>query len=90
MVASSKTQLPLFGPGPLYVSVIAVLTVAAIALSCFEVVPVVRAEGLSWALAAAGILLIASGVALWVSAVALARIGDEISEDRLFTDEVYT
>lgn len=89
MAASSETQLPLFGPGPLYVSVIAVLTVAAIALSCFEVVPVVRAEGLSWALAVAGILIIACGVAFWVSAVVLARIGDEISEGRLFTGGVY-
>ena len=83
-------HLPLFGPGPLYVGVIVAFTVSALALSRLGAIPRITAEAAALPLRMVGMALVALGVALWVSAVFLARIDDGIKVNRLVTDGVYS
>lgn len=83
-------HLPLFGPGPLYVGVIVAFTVSAVALSRLGAIPRITAEAAALPLRIVGMALVALGVALWVSAVFLARIDDGIKVNRLVTDGVYS
>ena len=83
-------HLPLFGPGPLYVGVIVAFTALAVALSRLDAIPRITAEAAALPLRIVGMALVALGVALWISAVFLARIDDGIKVNRLVTDGVYS
>ena len=88
-MSKSEDHLPLYGPGPLYVGTIAVLTVAAIAGSLVGVLPVTRAAVLVWPMRIAGAALVAGGIALWVAAVFGAKIDEGIEGNHLVIAGAY-
>ena len=84
-----QDHLPLYGVGPLYVYVIAALTLAAFFLRKLPVFSSGQLEGVHTLLFILGILLILSGVALWIYAVPISKIDDGIKENRLVTTGAY-
>lgn len=85
----SKGHLPMFGVGPIYVSLIITVTVAAISLSSLKIIPYVCFSIIKTILLILGIFLIASGAVLWFSAVFRAKIDNGITNNRLVTSGVY-
>ena len=88
-MSDKPDHLPIYGPGPLYVATIVVLTAAAIALSVLGVIPSVDAGAASIPLRILGIACVVGGIALWVAAVKGAGIDDGIMENRLITQGAY-
>jgi protein-S-isoprenylcysteine O-methyltransferase Ste14 len=88
-MSKSEDHLPLYGPGPLYVGTIAVLTVAAIVGSLVGVLSVARPAVLVWPMRIAGAALVAGGIALWVAAVFGAKIDEGIVGNHLVTAGAY-
>lgn len=87
MKMKNSDHLPLYGVGPLYGGIVAALTVAgcvAGSLISFGKVPTLRIP-----LLILGILLILYSVSLWVRAVIVAKLDDNIKENRLVTGGVY-
>ena len=84
-----QAHLPLYGVGPLYVAVIAGLTLAAFLLRKLPVLSSGRIEGMQAIFLALGVLLILGGAALWVYAVPISKIDDGIKENRLVTTGAY-
>lgn len=82
-------HLPLYGPGPVYVVTICVLTMVGIELSVFGILPVIDAGRFSGALKVLGIALILGGIALWVAAVFGAKIDEGIESNHLVTSGAY-
>lgn len=82
-------HLPMYGVGPIYVYVIAALTIAAVLLRNHTLFASGRIEGLHTILMILGIAFIAGGIALWVYAVPISRIDDGIKENRLVTTGAY-
>jgi protein-S-isoprenylcysteine O-methyltransferase Ste14 len=81
-------HLPLFGVGPLYGGIVVALTVAgciAGSLVPFGIVPQLKIP-----LLILGVLLIIYGISLWVRAVIVAKLDDNIKENRLVTGGVYS
>ena len=89
MTGQEEDHLPIYGPGPLYVGTIALLTVVGIAFSIGGILPFLNAGPLTLPLRVLGGLLVAGGVALWIAAVFGARIDDGIEANRLVTTGVY-
>ncbi len=84
-----REHLPMYGVGPLYVYVIAALTLAAVLLRNHSFLAAGRLDALRVPLLILGILLILSGIALWVYAVPISKIDDGIRENRLVTAGAY-
>lgn len=84
-----QDHLPIYGVGPLYVYVIAALTLAAFFLRKLPVFSSGQMKGLRMPLLVLGILLILSGIALWIYAVLISKIDDGIKENRLITTGAY-
>ena len=84
----NSDRLPLYGVGPLYGAITVALTVAGCVAGShisFGKVPTLRIP-----LLILGILLILYGVSLWVRAVIVAKLDDNIKENRLVTGGVYS
>jgi protein-S-isoprenylcysteine O-methyltransferase Ste14 len=79
----------MFGPGPLYVAVIAALTAAGLLLAHFGQLPLGNVPALRVPFAILAALLICSGVVLWVQAVLVAKVDAGILQNRLVTSGVY-
>lgn len=82
-------HLPMFGVGPFYVWVIAILTGIAVLLDRTGVLPAVRP---TWGLLlfiVLGAALIISGTALWIKAVLIDKLDKNIEENRLLTNGAY-
>ena len=86
---SNKEHLPVYGSGPIYVCVIAALTLAAALIRNLPLFASGRLEGLHTVLMILGIVFIAGGIALWVYAVPISKIDDGIKENRLVTTGAY-
>ena len=84
-----KEHLPLYGPGPLYVGVIAACTAAAALCARMPALAAGRLPDARGALTVLGVLLILAGVALWIYAVPVSKIDDGILENRLVTSGAY-
>ena len=82
-------HLPMYGVGPIYVYVIAAMTLAAVLMRDLPAFASGRLEMAQKLLLALGVLLIAAGVALWVYAVPVSKIDDGIRENRLVTTGAY-
>jgi len=89
-MARQDTHLPLFGPGPLYVLLIALLSALGAALSRSGVVFVGVPQCLKIPFSIAGIVMIALGVALWCDAFFLSKIDSGILGGRLVTKGAYS
>lgn len=84
-----QDHLPIYGVGPLYVYVIAALTLAAFFLRKLPVFSSGQMKEMRTPLLVLGILLILSGIALWIYAVLISKIDDGIKENRLVTTGAY-
>lgn len=85
-----QDHLPIYGVGPLYVYVIAALTLAAFFLRKLPVFSSGQMKEMRTPLLVLGILLILSGIALWIYAVLISKIDDGIKENRLVTTGAYS
>lgn len=85
----NKQHLPMYGVGPLYVAVIALLTIFGIVLTVTGRLPVCRYGMFRVPFAVVGAMLILSGVWLWYSAVFRAKVDDHIKTNTLVTTGVY-
>ena len=79
----------MYGVGPIYVCVIAALTLAAVLMRNLPIFESGRLRGLHLPLLILGIVFIAGGIALWVYAVAISKIDDGIKDNRLVTIGAY-
>ena len=79
----------MYGVGPIYVCVIAALTLAAVLMRNLSIFESGRLRGLHLPLLILGIVFIAGGIALWVYAVAISKIDDGIKDNRLVTIGAY-
>lgn len=84
-----QDHLPVYGVGPLYVYVIAAMTLASVWMRNMSIFESGRLDGLHVPLRILGIALIAAGIALWVYAVPISKIDDGIKENRLVTSGAY-
>lgn len=83
----SKT-LPLYGVGPIYVISCLILTIIALILNYYKIIPVLKFLDLFMIIL--GILFIVIGVILWLSAVVIAKIDRKIKEGKLITTGIYS
>lgn len=86
---AKKKHLPMYGVGPIYVSVIIGLTVLGIALSIWNRIPLIRYRGFSVVLLILGSGLVVYGIYLWYAAVLKDKIDDGIVHNRLVTTGIY-
>ena len=84
-----QDHLPVYGVGPIYVYVIAVLTLAAVLLRNLAVFSSGKLDAVHTPLMVFGIILILAGIALWIYAVPISKIDDGIKENRLVTTGAY-
>ena len=84
-----QDHLPVYGVGPLYVYVIAAMTLASVWMRNMSIFESGRLDGLPAPLLIPGIVFIAAGIALWVYAVPISKIDDGIKENRLVTTGAY-
>lgn len=83
----SKT-LPPYGVGPIYVISCLILTIIALILNYYKIIPVLKFLDLFMIIL--GILFIVIGVILWLSAVVIAKIDRKIKEGKLITTGIYS
>ena len=88
-MSEESEHLPVYGPGPAYVTIVVGLTIAGIALTAFGILPDAEIGSASLLLKALGVILSAGGIALWIAAVKGAGIDDGIKENRLITTGAY-
>ncbi|MBR1407607.1 MAG: isoprenylcysteine carboxylmethyltransferase family protein [Clostridia bacterium] len=80
-------HLPVYGPGPVYVGVIAGLTLVAV---CLRDAPLFASGRLhSAVLTVIGVIAVLAGIALWIYAVPVSKIDDGILNNRLVTTGAY-
>ena len=86
-----KTQkhLPIFGVGPIYVFIIAVLTFAAYLTRNLPALSSGRIDVLQKPLLILGIILIVLGVFIWFQGAVVSRLLDGIVQNRLVTTGIY-
>ena len=86
---TQREHLPIYGVGPLYVCVIAALTLSAVLMRNISAFASGRLDVLHTPLLILGVALIVAGAALWVYAVLISKIDDGIKENRLVTGGAY-
>jgi len=91
MKQNEQEHLPVMGIGPVCIAIMIAFTIAGIALVKFDVLTAgnMRSATLSLLFIIAGIVCIASGIALWCAAVFGSRIDTKIKSNQLATDGVY-
>ncbi len=86
---TDKGHLPFFGPGPFYVAVIIAITVAAFLCRNKPIFTAGYVPILKIPLMILGVLLIVFGVYLWIKAVVLDKIDNNIKINKLVTTGAY-
>ena len=89
MMKKNLKHLPIYGVGPIYVLVIAALTLAALLMRNMRLFESGKLEAAHGPLLILGIALIFAGIALWVYAVPISKIDDGIKANRLVTTGAY-
>jgi protein-S-isoprenylcysteine O-methyltransferase Ste14 len=84
-----KKHLPLYGVGPVYGVTIIIMTVIGIILSLKGLFNSGQYDFLKMPFLVIGIIFIAYGVVIWVSAAMFAKIDANISDNRLVTTGIY-
>lgn len=84
-----QDHLPVYGVGPIYVYVIAALTLAAVLLKNLPLFSSGKLDSIRTPFMIIGIMLILGGIALWIYAVPISKIDDGIKENRLVTTGAY-
>lgn len=88
---TDKKALPLFGVGPLYVIVCAVITVVGIIPDCFGILSMGEIANLFLKIVfyVLGIILIVSGIVMWLFAVVIGKVDKDIESGKLKTTGIY-
>lgn len=82
-------NLPVFGIGPIYVICCLILTVLGISFRNIGFLKNGSIDKLQYIAIMAGIVLILMGIILWIYAVVVQRISDEIKSGKLVTTGAY-
>ena len=90
MQKEKKGKLPVFGVGPVYVIVCFLFTTTAVLLDQYGYLEKGKIPGAKIGMTLLGILFILGGLGLWIKAVLLQKIGEEIKRGKLITDGVYS
>lgn len=83
----SKT-LPIYGVGAVYVISCLILTIIALILNCYKIIPILKFLDLFMIIL--GILFIIIGAILWLSAVLVTQIDRKIKDGELITTGIYS
>ncbi|MVX62108.1 isoprenylcysteine carboxylmethyltransferase family protein [Clostridium chromiireducens] len=86
---SEKKHMSYFGVGPIYVTLIIIITIAAVYIGKMECFSLGVTAIMKIPLYITGIILIALGVILWVQAVLISKIDKNIAENKLVTTGAY-
>ena len=86
----NKNSLPVFGVGPIYVFSCFLLTIIGLALNYYGVLNQGKIQSLKIVMLIMSFILITIGVVLWIYAVIIQKIGNEIKKGKLLTEGVYS
>lgn len=86
----NKKILPMYGVGPLYVSIILITTIVFIILSHLEYIPRFNIEKLTLLLTLVGIILIILSCYMWYKSVIKDKVDKYISKGKLLTTGIYS
>ncbi len=86
---TKNDHLPLYGVGPIYGGVVAVLTIAGVFVGRLPALSGGKLTTFRIPLLVLGIALIALGIFIWVQSVFVSKIDDGIKENRLVTSGIY-
>lgn len=84
-----KKHMSYFGVGPIYVTVIFIITIVAIYISKMEYFSAGAISILKFPLFIVGIILIALGIILWIQAVLISKIDRNIAKNKLVITGAY-
>jgi len=84
---SENNHLPVFGVGPYLIFSIIAITISAIALTYYNLIPTIQSNQLI--LTVIGVILIATSALFWLSAVLNSKIDKNIKENKLVTSGIY-
>lgn len=84
-----KEHLPIYGVGPVLVVSMVILLLAAVILRYFGFLDSGRTEILRVPFLVLGVILIATGIYIWVQAVIVSKIDRAILDNQLVTTGVY-
>ena len=89
MKNTNKKTLPMYGVGPLYVSIILITTIIFIILTHFNYIPSFNIKKLTLPLKLIGIILIILSVYMWYQSVIKDKVDKYISKGKLLTTGIY-
>lgn len=84
---NENSHLPVFGVGPYLIFSIIAITISAIALTYYNLIPTIQSNQLI--LTVIGVILIATSALFWLSAVLNSKIDKNIKENKLVTSGIY-
>lgn len=84
-----KEHLPIIGVGPIYVIVIAILTALSIYCNSLSIFVGGKITILRTLLYIVGVCMIAIGVYIWIQAVIVSKLDENIKKNHLVTDGIY-
>ena len=84
-----KEHLPLFGVGPIYVYTIAILTLIAFLCRNLPVFEAGKLTNSKTLLIVLGSVLIVIGAVMWIMAVIVSKVDDNIKKNHLVTTGIY-
>lgn len=90
MTKQPKKHLPMYGVGPLYVSIILITTIIFIFLSYLNFIPSYNIKELSTSIIMLGIILIIVSIYMWCKAVIKDNIDKYIIKNKLLTTGIYS
>lgn len=90
MTKQNKKHLPMYGVGPLYVSIILITTIIFIFLSYLNYIPIYNIKELSASIIMLGIILIIVSIYMWCKAVIKDNIDKYIIKNKLLTTGIYS
>ena len=85
-----KEHLPLFGVGPIYVYTIAMITLIAFLCRNLSVFEAGRLTNIKAILIILGSVLVVIGAVMWIMAVIVSKLDDNIKKNHLVTTGIYS
>lgn len=85
-----KNHLPIFGVGPVYVTIIIIMTAAGMFLVQSKIINNGNVDFLAPVFTVIGVLMIIEGIIIWGSANLHSKLGKNIVENKLITTGVYS
>lgn len=85
-----KSHLPVFGIGPVYVIICMIMTILGLVLNNSSLLNSGKQLNLIPLSNIIGVMLIIAGIILWINAVIIQKISEEIKKGKLVTSGVYS